>query len=179
MAKKLNMPLSREKIERLKAGDFVLLSGTIIGARDAAHKRIISAIKNDEKLPFEPQGQIIFYVGPSPTPEGKPSGSIGPTTSARMDEMTEPLLARGLLATIGKGARSEKLKDLLKKYKAVYFIAPGGVAAYLAEKVKKINVAAYADLGPEAVFFIEVKELPLFVAYDINGGDIFKQRAII
>jgi len=170
---KLNTPLERKKITGLKAGDFVLLSGEIIGARDAAHRRIIDAMNRGGKLPVNLSGQAVFYVGPSPAPPGKASGSFGPTTSARMDSLTEPLLQKGLCATIGKGARSDSLKELLVKYGAVYFIAPPGVAAYLAKKVKKISVAAYDDLGPEAIFKIEVKDLPLFVAYDAHGGDIF------
>jgi len=171
---KITTPLGEEKIKSLKAGEIVLLSGTILGARDAAHKRLVHAIQSNKKLPVDLAGQVIFYVGPSPAPPGKRSGSIGPTTSARMDDMTEPLLKKGLRATIGKGARNKKLAGILKKYNAVYFIAPGGVAAYLAGKVKKIAATAYADLGPEALFTIEVEDLPLIVAYDIYGGDIFK-----
>jgi len=171
---KLDAPLTVEKITSLKAGDIVLLSGKIIGARDMAHKRLIEALKKKEKLPVELKDQVIFYLGPSPTPPGKISGSIGPTTSARMDGLSEPLLAAGVKAMIGKGRRSKDLNNLLVKYKAVYFIAPGGVAAFLSTKVKSIKEVAYNDLGPEAIYMLEVIDFPLVVANDIYGGDIFK-----
>jgi len=171
---KLNAPLTVEKITSLRAGDMVLLSGKIIGARDTAHKRLIEALKKKEKLPVELKDQVIFYLGPSPTPPGKISGSIGPTTSARMDGLSEPLLAAGVKAMIGKGRRSKDLNNLLVKYKAVYFIAPGGVAAFLSTKVKSIKEVAYMDLGPEAIYILEVRDFPLVVANDIYGGDIFK-----
>lgn len=171
---KLNAPLNVKKITSLRAGDMVLLSGKIIGARDMAHKRLIEALKKKEKLPVELKDQVIFYLGPSPTPPGKISGSIGPTTSARMDGLSEPLLAAGVKAMIGKGRRSKDLNNLLVKYKAVYFIAPGGVAAFLSTKVKSIKEVAYMDLGPEAIYMLEVRDFPLVVANDIYGGDIFK-----
>ena len=172
----LKTPLISNDIQKLRAGDIVSLSGLIFSARDAAHKRIISAITGGLKLPLEIAGQIVFYLGPSPTPPGKTSGSIGPTTSARMDEFTEPLLEKGLKAAIGKGARSDKVRGLFLKYGAVYFVACGGVGAYLAQKVVKIEPVAYPDLGPEAIYMLEVKDFPLIVAYDIHGGDIFKQK---
>lgn len=171
---KLSTPLTEEKIKNLKAGDTVYLTGTILGARDAAHKRFIESIASHESLPVDLRNAAIFYVGPSPAPPGKKSGSIGPTTSARMDNLTEPLMQMGLKATIGKGRRSDNLKLLLKKYKSVYFVAIGGIAAYLSTKVKNIKTVAYSDLGAEAVFEIEVSNMPLFVAYDIYGGDIFE-----
>jgi fumarate hydratase subunit beta len=170
----LKTPLRSEDIQKLKAGDIISLSGSIFSARDAAHKRILSAIAEGTQLPIRLNGQTIFYLGPSPTPPGKASGSIGPTTSARMDEFTEPLLEKGLKAAIGKGARSEKTRELFLKYGAVYFVACGGVGAYLAQKVEKIEPVAYQDLGPEAIYMLEVKDFPLIVAYDIQGGDIFK-----
>ena len=171
----LKTPLSFDDIKKLKAGDIVSLSGLIFSARDAAHKRIVSSISQGLQLPVEIEGQTIFYLGPSPTPPGKPSGSIGPTTSARMDEFTEPLLEKGLKAAIGKGERSDKTRELFLKHGAVYFVACGGVGAYLAQKVLKIEPAAYQDLGPEAIYMLEVRDFPLIVAYDIYGGDIFKQ----
>lgn len=173
-ALKVETPLTEDKIEKLKAGDMIYLSGTIIGARDMAHKRMIESLKKREPLPIDLKNQTIFYVGPAPTPQGKSSGSVGPTTSTRMDELTEPLLEKGLKATIGKGKRSEKLKKLLIKYKAVYLVAIGGISAYLATKVKKIRKIAYQDLNAEAIYEIYVADFPLFVAYDIYGGDIFK-----
>ena len=171
---KLKTPLDPKQISNLKTGDIVSLSGTIIGARDAAHKRMILAIKNGEKLPLDLKNATIFYLGPSPTPPGKVCGSIGPTTSARMDSYAEPLLKVGLKAMIGKGKRSNKLKEILKKYGAIYFVAPGGVAAYLSKKVKKIDAIAYQDLGHETIYSLFVEDFPLIVAYDIFGGDIFK-----
>ena len=171
---KLKTPLDQKQISNLKTGDIVSLSGTIIGARDAAHKRMILAIKNGEKLPLDLKNATIFYLGPSPTPPGKVCGSIGPTTSARMDSYAEPLLKVGLKAMIGKGKRSNKLKEILKKYGAIYFVAPGGVAAYLSKKVKKIDAIAYQDLGPETIYSLFVEDFPLIVAYDIFCGDIFK-----
>jgi fumarate hydratase subunit beta len=171
----LKTPLRSDDIQKLRAGDIVSLSGRIFSARDAAHKRILSAIAKGIKLPVEIEGQTIFYLGPSPTPPGKTSGSIGPTTSARMDEYTEPLLEKGLKAAIGKGERSEKTRELFLKYGAVYFVACGGIGAYLAQKVKRIEPVAYTDLGPEAIYMLEINGFPLIVAYDIYGGEIFKQ----
>jgi fumarate hydratase subunit beta len=167
-------PLEENKIKQFRAGDILYLSGTIYGARDAAHKRMLSQIEEGRDLPIDLKDITIFYVGPSPTPPGKNSGSIGPTTAARMDKVTEPLLARGLKAMIGKGRRSDELKDLCVRYKAVYLIAVGGIAAYLSSKVLSIDTVAYEDLGPEAIHRIQFKDFPLFVAYDIYGGDIYK-----
>lgn len=171
---KLKTPLLPEDISLLRAGDEVLLSGIIYGARDAAHKRFVESLKNNEDLPFEPEGSVIFYVGPSPIPPGKKSGAVGPTTSARMDKMTEPLLIKGLKGIIGKGERSSFVREMMEKYKSVYFVTPGGISAVLASKIKNIREIAYQDLGPEAVFEIEVKDFPLFVAYDIYGNSIFE-----
>ena len=171
-------PLNTDDIKKLKSGDMVYLSGTIYGARDAAHKRMLKAIDEGGCLPIDLKDIVIFYVGPSPTPPGKNSGSVGPTTSARMDGITEPLLARGVKAMIGKGARSAGLKKMLPVYGAVYFIAIGGIASYLSSRVKAIEVVAYDDLGAEAIHKIEVKDFPLFVAYDIYGGDIFEEALL-
>ncbi|MCL6088231.1 MAG: FumA C-terminus/TtdB family hydratase beta subunit, partial [Actinobacteria bacterium] len=170
---RLKTPLTIEKIKSLKAKDEILLSGTIYGVRDAAHKRLAEAIHNNENLPFDLKDAVIFYVGPSPTPPGKNSGAIGPTTSERMDKFTEPLLKKGIRATIGKGDRSPQVKDLMKKYGSIYLTVAGGISALLASKIKEIKTIAYEDLGPEAVFKIKVKDFPLFVAYDLEGNDIF------
>ncbi len=179
MNKYLSTPLTEEKIKELKAGDIIYLSGTLFSARDAAHKRIIEAIKHGKKLPVDLKDATLFYTGPAPTPPGKKSGSIGPTTSARMDNLTEPVLKCGVRAMIGKGKRSGALKELLEKYKSVYLVSLGGVSAFLSTKVKNIRVVAYADLGAEAIHEIEVKDLPLFVAYDIYGGDIFESALLV
>ena len=175
---RLKTPLNAGNIKKLKSGDTVFLSGTIYGARDAAHKRMLKAIDEGARLPIDLKDIVIFYVGPSPTPPGKNSGSIGPTTSARMDGITEPLLARGVKAMIGKGARSAELKKMLPVYGAVYFMAIGGIASYLSSRVESIEVVAYDDLGAEAIHKIEVKDFPLFVAYDIYGGDIFEEALL-
>lgn len=172
---RLKTPLKKRDLQDLRAGDLVYLTGRLLGARDMAHKRLIQSIEKGQRLPVDIKDSIIFYVGPSPTPPDKTSGSIGPTTSARMDGLTIPLLEEGLLGTIGKGRRSDDLRSALKKHKALYFIAPGGVAAYLAGRVKSIKAIAYKDLGPEAIYSIEVQDLPLFVAYDTQGGDIFSK----
>jgi len=178
MIYKLETPLSVEKIKNIKAGDEILLSGEIYGARDAAHKRFAEAIKENRELPINLNNSVIFYVGPSPTPPDKKSGAVGPTTSARMDMFMEPLLKKGLRATIGKGDRSTQAKKLMKKYSSVYFIAPGGISALLASKIIEIEPIAYEDLGPEAVFKIKIKDFPLFAAYDLYGNDIFAQARL-
>lgn len=161
--KKISAPLTPEVIEDLRAGDLVLISGSMYVARDAAHKRGL-------KVPL--QGQILFYAGPTP---GKPIGSIGPTTASRLDPFTIPLLEKGLKGMIGKGPRNREIKDAIKKHKAVYFVATGGAAALLAQTVKKAEVIDYPDLGPEAVLKIEVVDFPAIAAYDIYGGDLFEE----
>ena len=171
---KLKTPLNINDISALRAGDEVLLNGIIYGARDAAHRRIVRSIKNNENLPFELNSSVIFYVGPSPVPPGRKSGAVGPTTSARMDCLSEPLLKKGLRGIIGKGERSRSVQEMMKKYKCIYFVTPGGISAILASKIKKIKEIAYRDLGPEAVFEIEVRDFPLFVAYDFYGNNIFE-----
>ena len=172
---KLKIPITKKNLLKIRAGDEILLSGTLFGARDAAHKRMIETLQKDKPLPFNLENAAIFYVGPSPAPPGKISGSIGPTTSARMDAFTEPLLQKGAKIFIGKGARSSLIKDLLKKYKGIYLVAIGGISALTAEKVLSIKPIAYHDLGPEALYNIQVKDLPLFAAYDAYGGDIFEE----
>jgi fumarate hydratase subunit beta len=171
----LETPLTQDKVKSLRAGDVVYLSGTIYGARDAAHKRMLSELEQGKKLPLDVRDITIFYVGPSPAPPGKSSGSLGPTTAVRMDGLTEPLMELGLRAMIGKGKRSEALRQLCIKHKAVYLIAVGGIAAYLSSKVCAIETVAYGDLGPEAIHRIQIADFPLFVAYDIYGGDIYKR----
>ncbi len=176
---RLKTPLAADKIKMLNAGDLVYLSGTVYSARDMAHNRIIKAIKNKQPLPMDLKSITIFYAGPSPTPPGKKSGSVGPTTSARMDGLTEPLLKKGVRALIGKGKRSDRLKGLLKKNKAIYLVSVGGISAYLASRVESIKAIAYEDLGAEAIYKIEVRDFPLFVAYDIHGGDIFEEALLV
>jgi fumarate hydratase subunit beta len=172
---KITTPLTDEVIEGLRAGDKVTISGTIYVGRDAAHKRFMEALDKGEPLPFDPKGQIIYYMGPSPAPPGKPIGSAGPTTAYRMDPYTPRLLELGLKGMIGKGNRSPEVREALKRYKAVYFAAIGGAAALIAKCIKKCELIAYEDLGPEALRRLEVKDFPVIVVNDIYGGDAYEE----
>ena len=163
----INTPLSDKDINKLKAGDQVLISGTILTARDAAHKKF------GAKPPFDLQGAIIYYASPTPTKPGQVIGSIGPTTSSRMDAFAPDLLRKGLKGMIGKGYRGKEVIAAIKKYKAVYFVVPGGVAALLSRQVKKVSILAYPELGAEAVHQLEVVNFPATVAIDAKGGNIF------
>jgi fumarate hydratase subunit beta len=173
MTKKVTLPLTEKVTESLKAGDNLLLSGVLYVARDAAHKRMVEALDKGEPLPFDIKGQTIYYMGPSPAPPGKVIGSAGPTTSSRMDVYTPRLLAAGLKGIIGKGARSQEVKDALKKHKAVYLAAVGGAGALISKTIVKSEVIAYSELGPEAVLKLEVKDFPATVINDIHGGDLY------
>ena len=173
--KKLVMPVSTEDILDLKVGEMVELRGVIYTGRDAAHKRFINAIENGEELPFNPEGQGIYYVGPTPSKPGEVIGSAGPTTSYRMDDLTVPLLERGLKVMIGKGKRSEKVVGGMKKYKAVYLAAIGGAGAYISDSIKECEVIAYDDLGAEAVRKLKVENLKLTVAIDSEGNNIYEE----
>lgn len=161
--------LSKKVIDQLKAGDEILLTGTIYTARDQAHKRLVET----RKLSFSLRDQIIYYCGPTNTPKGKVIGSCGPTTSSRMDKFTPQLLKLGLKGMIGKGERSKEVINAIKKHKAVYFLAPAGCGALLAKKVKSAKIIAYKDLGPEAIRKLEVKDFPLIVGIDSKGGNIY------
>jgi len=171
--KRIKTPLSDEDIKNLRMGENVLLSGTIYTGRDAAHKRFIQAIEKGENIPFDPEGQVIYYVGPAPAKPGMPIGSAGPTTSYRMDPYTPKLLELGLAGMIGKGQRSEIVVNAMKKYGAVYFAAVGGAAALIAKSVREAKIIAYEDLGPEAVRKLFVEDLPLIVAIDTYGNDLY------
>ncbi len=172
---KLNTPLTEDDIKDLQIGDTVLLTGTIYTGRDAAHKRLIDLVKQNKDLPIDIKGQVIYYVGPAPAPPGKPIGSAGPTTSYRMDTLTVPLLEKGLKATIGKGPRGDNVIEGMKKYKAIYLAAGGGVAALIAKSIKKAEVIAYEDLGAEAIRKLEVEDFPCIVANDIYGNDLYQK----
>ncbi len=172
---KLLTPLSCKDAEKLKIGNKVLLNGIIYTARDAAHKRLVETLKRGEELPFSPDGQIIYYVGPAPARPGRVIGSAGPTTSSRMDPYAIYLMEAGVRGMIGKGSRGQKVKDAIKKYKAVYFAAVGGAAALLSQYIKKAEVIAYEDLGAEAIRRLEVEDLPLLVANDTKGGDLYQE----
>lgn len=171
---KITTPLTEKVIENLRAGDEVLITGMIFTARDLAHQLLYDALKKSKKMPFDFKGQIIYYTGPTGTPEGKVIGSCGPTTSSRMDKFTPALLEAGLSATMGKGKRTEEVRRAIKKFKAVYFAAPAGCGAYLSKKVKKANVIAYKELGPEAIFALEVENFPAVVAVDCGGKSVYK-----
>lgn len=170
---RLTPPLTDRDVEGLKVGDRVLITGTIYTARDAAHKRMVEVLERGGALPFDIRGQIIYYVGPTPPKPGKVIGSAGPTTSGRMDPYTPKLLELGLKATIGKGGRSREVVEAMKRFRGVYLVAVGGAAALLAKKIKKAEVVAYEDLGPEAVRRLYVEDFPAIVANDIHGGDLF------
>lgn len=167
-------PITQEEINKLKIGDEILLSGIIYTARDQAHKILVEAINRKNKLPLNLKSQIIYYCGPTKTAKNKIIGSCGPTTSSRMDEFTPALLKSGLKAMIGKGSRSKDVIKAIKKYKAVYFLAPAGCGALLAKKVLKAKPIAYKDLGPEAIYKLEVKDFPLIVAVDSKGKSIYQ-----
>lgn len=171
---KITTPLTDAIVEQLHAGDTVEITGTIYVARDAAHKRMVEALDRGEKLPVDLRGQIVYYMGPSPTKPGQVIGSAGPTTSGRMDAYTPRLLEIGLKGMIGKGLRAPAVKDAMKKYKAVYFAATGGAAALIAQRIKKAQVIAYEDLGAEALQELYVEDFPVIVVNDMYGGDAYE-----
>ncbi len=174
-AKRLTAPLSDQDVLQLKAGDSVLISGVIYTARDAAHKKLVDLMEQGEELPVDLSGQFIYYVGPAPAPPGKAIGSAGPTTSGRMDAYTAQMLARGMKACIGKGSRSEEVKQALQKYKAVYLAAVGGAGALLAKTVTRSEVVAYPELGAEAIYRLEVVDFPATVINDAHGNDLYQE----
>jgi fumarate hydratase subunit beta len=171
----IKTPLDEETIKKLKAGDQVFISGVIYTARDAAHKRLSEALDKGEKLPFDLTNQTVYYMGPSPAKPGQVIGSAGPTTSGRMDSYAPRLMAAGLKGMIGKGNRSQAVKDAIKKYKAVYFAAIGGAGALISKSIKKAEVIAYEDLGAEAIRRLEVENFPVTVINDIYDGDLYEQ----
>lgn len=170
----LTTPLTEADVLSLRAGEHVLLSGTVYTARDAAHLRMMELIEAGKPLPVALEGQVIYYAGPTPTPPGKPVGSIGPTTSTRMDSSTPTLLSHGLRGMIGKGGRSAAVVEAMKEHKAVYFAAIGGAAALMAQCVTALEVVCWDDLGPESVKRLTLHELPLVVAIDAQGNDAFR-----
>ncbi len=172
---RLETPLNEALCERLAVGDRVLLSGVVYTARDAAHRRLCEAAERGESLPFPVQGAVIFYAGPAPARPGAVTGSIGPTTSYRMDAFAPRLMDLGVKGMIGKGKRSAEVIAAMKRYKAVYFGAIGGVAALTARCIRESAVVAYEDLGPEAIFRLVVFELPLVVINDTRGGDLYEE----
>jgi fumarate hydratase subunit beta len=172
---RLTPPLTDADVERLQIGDRVLISGVIYTGRDAAHKRLTDLIQAGESLPFDIKGQIIYYVGPSPAKPGRPVGAAGPTTSYRMDAYAPELIRLGLKGMIGKGARNQQVKDAMAEFKAVYFAAIGGAGALMAQAIKKAEIVAYEDLGPEAIRRLEVEEFPVIVVNDVRGNDLYEE----
>jgi len=170
---KLNTPLKEEDFKNLKAGDKVLMSGKILVARDQAHLRLIELIDKGEKLPVDLKNQVVYYAGPTPKKPGEVIGSIGPTTAARMDKMAESLFKEGVRITIGKGERSNEFKEMVQKYQAPYLVAMGGAGAIIHQTISEAKCLAFEDLGPEAIYEITIKDMPLYVAYDVEGGIIY------
>lgn len=171
---KLTTPLSKETIKSLKAGDQVLLSGVIYTGRDAAHKRLMELINNGQELPFNLTNQIIYYVGPTPTKEGMVFGSGGPTTSGRMDAYAPKMIELGLHGMIGKGYRSDQVKESIKNNCGIYFGAIGGAGAYIGKCVKNAKIIAFEDLGAEAIRELVVEDFPLTVVIDCEGNDLYQ-----
>ena len=172
---RLKTPLTDADVEKLKAGDKVLITGVIYTGRDAAHKRLTDLLKEGKPLPVDLKGQIIYYVGPAPAKPGHAIGSAGPTTSGRMDAYSPRLMEIGLKGMIGKGMRKKEVIEAMKKYKAVYLAATGGAGALLGKSVKKAQIVAYEDLGPEAINRLEVVDFPAIVVNDTKGNDLYQQ----
>jgi fumarate hydratase subunit beta len=170
----LTTPLTEEDTRKLKAGDVVNLTGVIYTARDAAHKRLVELIEKGEELPFDLEGSVIYFVGPTPPKPGDPIGSAGPTTSYRMDSYSPTLLKHGSKGMIGKGKRSQEVKDACVKYGGVYFGATGGAGALLGKRIKSAEVIAYPELGPEAIRRLEVENFPVTVINDTYGNDLYQ-----
>ncbi len=171
--RRIAAPLDSAVVSELRAGDRVLLSGSIITGRDAAHKRMTDLIKAGEALPFSIEGEIIYYVGPTPAPPGRPIGAAGPTTAYRMDAYAPLLIEHGLRGMIGKGQRADAVKQAMSKFGAVYFTSVGGAGALISQRIKQATILAWEDLGTEAVRRLLVEDLPLVVATDIHGGDLY------
>lgn len=174
MNKYINAPLVAKEIKDLNAGDYVYITGTIYTARDAAHKRMYEAIQNNEEIPINLNNNIIYYMGPSPARDNRPIGSAGPTTASRMDKYTPTMLNLGLKGMIGKGKRSEEVKQSIVKNGAVYFAAVGGAGALLSKSITKSEVIAYDDLGTEAIRKLEVENFPAIVVIDSQGNNLYE-----
>lgn len=170
----LQTPLTDQSISDLKAGDKVLLSGSVLVARDQAHMRLRDLLKEGKELPVDMKGAIVYYAGPSPTKPGDIIGSVGPTTASRMDKVAEPLFQLGVRITIGKGERSAAFQDMVKKYKAPYLAAMGGSGAVIQQAVTASKIIAFPEMGPEAIYELTMKDMPVYVAYDIHGGSIYQ-----
>jgi fumarate hydratase subunit beta len=174
MNKNISAPISDEDAKGLRAGDYVYITGTIYTARDAAHKRMSEALAAGKTLPIDMKNNIIYYMGPSPAREGRPIGSAGPTTASRMDKYAPSLLDLGLKGMIGKGKRTQQVKDAIVRNGAVYFAAVGGAGALLSQRIKKSEVIAYEDLGTEAIRKLEVEDFPVIVVIDSKGNNLYE-----
>lgn len=174
MDRHISAPMSREEAKSLRAGDYVYITGKIYTARDAAHKRMQEALDRGEELPLDVDGNIIYYMGPSPAREGRPIGSAGPTTASRMDKYAPKLLDMGLIGMIGKGKRTKEVLDAVVRNGAVYFAAVGGAGALLSQRIKRARVIAYEDLGTEAVRELEVEDFPVIVVADSEGNNLYE-----
>ncbi len=178
MEKYIEIPISKKDLKKLKAGDYVYLTGIIYTARDAAHKRMKEAWDKGEKLPIDIRQNVIYYMGPSPSREGHPIGSAGPTTASRMDSYTPKLLDLGLSAMIGKGKRSKAVKEAIIRNSAVYFAAVGGAGALLSKKILSSEIVAYEDLGTEAIRKLEIKDFPVIVVIDSEGNNLYETASL-
>lgn len=174
MERHIQAPINKEEAAALRAGDYVYISGTIYTARDAAHKRMYETLAQGGALPLEMENNVIYYMGPSPAREGRPIGSAGPTTASRMDKYAPDLLDLGLIGMIGKGKRSQAVKEAIVRNGAVYFAAVGGAGALLSKSITKSEVIAYDDLGTEAIRKLEVKDFPVIVVIDSDGTDLYE-----
>ncbi|MCH5259925.1 MAG: Fe-S-containing hydro-lyase [Lachnospiraceae bacterium] len=174
MEQHIQAPMSKEDAGKLKAGDYVYITGTIYTARDAAHKRMYEALERGEKLPLEMTDNIIYYMGPSPAREGRPIGSAGPTTASRMDKYAPTLLDMGLIGMIGKGKRTDAVREAIVRNGAVYFAAVGGAGALLSKSITRSEVIAYDDLGTEAIRRLEVENFPVIVVIDSSGHNLYE-----
>ena len=171
----LEAPFTNEMIRSLRVGDMVYISGTIYTARDAAHKRLAEMLQNGDAMPFDFQGQVVYYAGPCPAKPGKPIGSVGPTTGGRMDAYSPLLIEQGLKVMIGKGSRNEQVIKAIKKHTGIYFAAIGGAAALMAQCVKSAEIIAFDDLGTEAIRKLQIEELPVIVAIDSEGNNVYQR----
>ena len=175
MDRHIKAPLDREEVKTLEAGDYVYNTGTVYTARDAAQLRMDQALDRGEKLPIELEGNVIYYMGPTPAREGRPIGSAGPTTASRMDKYAPRLLDLGLTGMIGKGKRKKEVTDAIVRNGAVFFAAVGGAGALLSKCIKKAEVIAYDDLGTEAIRKLEVENLPVIVVIDSKGRNLYEE----
>ena len=174
----IQVPCSRQEFQKLKAGDYVYLTGIIYTARDAAHKRMEEALDQGKRVPFPLENNLIYYMGPSPAREGRPIGSAGPTTASRMDRYTPRLLNLGMGGMIGKGKRSPEVAEAIKRNQAIYFAAVGGAGAVLSKKIIASKVIAYEDLGTEAIRELQVQDFPVIVVMDCHGNDLYQTECI-